>query len=100
MNAEIRRLQRRFNAAATEGDSELAIEIGLELVKAINGQPKPSKNDLFYAEVVENVIVVLKATTDLEQRGDLKGMAPEERQMLSFALVSEVVKLRKKRREN
>jgi len=55
---EIKRLQRRFNTALSDGDTDMAVEAGIELVKAINGKSKPSKTDLDYRKIIEAMLVL------------------------------------------
>jgi hypothetical protein len=100
MRAEIKRLQRRFNAALEDNDAEMAVEAGIELVKAINSKPKLTEKDRFYREVVENMVVLMKSLDTMHKNGDIDGMSQEERRELPFILIDMIFKMMRKRRAN
>ncbi|MGY2987748.1 hypothetical protein [Bradyrhizobium sp. USDA 4508] len=100
VNQEIKRLQRRFNASLADGDLDLVTEAGFDLIRAIKNKPRPGRDDESRIRVIEGMMVLVKALEDVGKQGILEQMTPEERERLPFAMINEIVKMQKKRREH
>jgi hypothetical protein len=97
VTAEIKRLQRLFNSALFENDTEAAVEAGIDMVRMINSKPRPSKADQSYVKVVENMVVLLKSMDVMRENGMLEQMTAEERKRLPLVMIEMIVNIQKKR---
>lgn len=96
MNRELRKLQRSFNAAMEEGDSELIQARGVEMLRAMSEQPRLSADAQRYREIL---IPMLAVVIGVNQHPEvLEGLPEDERMRVLIALGDEAMKMRKRDR--
>ena len=90
MKKELRRMQRVFNAAISEGDLELIEARGVDLVRALQQQTKISKSDEDYLKIVTATVAV--AVGVQEHPEVLEGLSEDEQRDVILRLGLNAIK--------